>query len=39
MVKPEASSDTTFQIIKKALLPDNGYIVGFNEKELNNLVA
>jgi hypothetical protein len=39
MVKPVSTSDTSFQIIKKALYNDKDYLLGFDNKELNNLVG
>lgn len=39
MVKPLSASDTSFQIIKKALHNDRDYLLGFDNKELNNLVG
>ena len=39
MVKPVSESDTSFQIIKKALHTNKDYLFGLDEKELNNLVG
>ncbi|MGP1994066.1 tetratricopeptide repeat-containing protein [Zobellia laminariae] len=39
MVKPLSTNDTSFQIIKKALYNDKDYLLGFDSKELNNLVG
>lgn len=39
MVKPTKESDTSFQILKKVLHSDRDYLMGFNEKELNNLIG
>ncbi len=39
MVKPASDSDTSFQIIKKALDSDHDFLSGFDEKALNNLVG
>ena len=39
MVKPLTDSDTSFQIIKKALHTQKDFLIGLDEKELNNLAG
>jgi tetratricopeptide (TPR) repeat protein len=39
MVKPVNEGDTSFQIIKRALHSNKDYLLGHDERELNNLVG
>jgi len=39
MVKPQNISDTTFQLILKAILPETEYLSSKNYVQLNNLIA
>lgn len=39
MVKPLTESDTSFQIIKKALHAKSDFLKGFDTRELNNLIG
>ncbi|MEI9908549.1 MAG: alpha/beta hydrolase, partial [Bacteroidota bacterium] len=39
MVKPASESDTSFQILRKVLYSEKDFLTGFDERELNNLIA